>query len=256
MESFGAQLKQERERKGVTLEDISLTTKIGTRMLRACTRRKDTSISFPAAFSTRVSSAPMRAVWVWIEELPSYRRLSNRDWSHPVRPRNPRTTRPRSSSPHRENSQNPATAGLPWGTFAVVLLIVALGFAGWGFYSPRIRKRGQRFSRARAERHRRQPSQHCAGRDRQNNHSPSRSPLSPEDSTARHFETDRTTSCHRHAEPADCIPGRQPSTTNFGRKPAAAGCAVKRTVTAGNQGARGLLALHLGRWRNNLTRTL
>ena len=35
MASFGAQLKQERERKGVTLEDISLTTKIGTRMLRA-----------------------------------------------------------------------------------------------------------------------------------------------------------------------------------------------------------------------------
>ena len=35
MSSFGAQLKEEREKQGVTLEDISLTTKIGTRMLRA-----------------------------------------------------------------------------------------------------------------------------------------------------------------------------------------------------------------------------
>jgi cytoskeleton protein RodZ len=31
--------------------------------------------------------------------------------------------------------QDNATAGLPWGTFAVVLLIVALAFAGWGFFS-------------------------------------------------------------------------------------------------------------------------
>ena len=35
MSSFGAQLRQERERQGISLEDISLTTKIGTRMLRA-----------------------------------------------------------------------------------------------------------------------------------------------------------------------------------------------------------------------------
>ena len=35
MATFGAQLKQERERQGVTLEEISLSTKIGTRMLRA-----------------------------------------------------------------------------------------------------------------------------------------------------------------------------------------------------------------------------
>src|ERR1700674_2315399 len=33
--SFGAQLKKEREKQGVTLEDIALSTKIGTRMLRA-----------------------------------------------------------------------------------------------------------------------------------------------------------------------------------------------------------------------------
>ena len=35
MASFGVQLKQEREKQSVTLDDISLSTKISTRMLRA-----------------------------------------------------------------------------------------------------------------------------------------------------------------------------------------------------------------------------
>ena len=35
MGSFGDRLKKEREHRGVTLEDISLNTKIGTRLLRA-----------------------------------------------------------------------------------------------------------------------------------------------------------------------------------------------------------------------------
>src|SRR6266568_8901882 len=35
VESFGARLKREREKKGITLDDISLSTKIGTRLLHA-----------------------------------------------------------------------------------------------------------------------------------------------------------------------------------------------------------------------------
>src|SRR5215469_4786449 len=35
MASFGERLKKEREQKGISLEDISLETKIGTRLLRA-----------------------------------------------------------------------------------------------------------------------------------------------------------------------------------------------------------------------------
>ena len=33
--SFGDRLKREREQRGITLDDISLSTKIGTRLLRA-----------------------------------------------------------------------------------------------------------------------------------------------------------------------------------------------------------------------------
>jgi cytoskeleton protein RodZ len=35
VESLGARFKQERERKGITLDDVALSTKIGTRMLQA-----------------------------------------------------------------------------------------------------------------------------------------------------------------------------------------------------------------------------
>src|SRR5215831_10736434 len=35
MGSFGDRLKKEREQRGITLDDISLSTKIGTRLLRA-----------------------------------------------------------------------------------------------------------------------------------------------------------------------------------------------------------------------------
>src|SRR5215831_710121 len=40
MGSFGDRLKKEREQRGITLDDISLNTKIGTRLLRALEEEK------------------------------------------------------------------------------------------------------------------------------------------------------------------------------------------------------------------------
>src|SRR6266481_6432726 len=40
MGTFGDRLKKEREQRGISLDDISLTTKIGTRMLRALEEEK------------------------------------------------------------------------------------------------------------------------------------------------------------------------------------------------------------------------
>src|ERR1700757_3508611 len=40
MGSFGDRLKKEREERSITLDDIALTTKIGTRMLRALEEEK------------------------------------------------------------------------------------------------------------------------------------------------------------------------------------------------------------------------
>jgi cytoskeletal protein RodZ len=128
--SFGAQLKQERERKGVTLEDISLTTKIGTRMLRALEEEHFDQLpggifnkGFIRAYARCVGMDEEQAIADYLVAtgaIPSVKKSEN-DQAPILEP------------PSRE--ENPATAGLPWGTFAVVLLIVALGFAAWGFYS-------------------------------------------------------------------------------------------------------------------------
>jgi cytoskeleton protein RodZ len=128
--SFGAQLKQERERKGVTLEDISLTTKIGTRMLRALEEGHFDQLpggifnkGFIRAYARCVGMDEEQAIADYLVAAgvtPSAKKSENDE-------------APILEPPSRE--ENPATAGLPWGTFAVVLLIVALGFAGWGFYS-------------------------------------------------------------------------------------------------------------------------
>jgi len=128
--SFGAQLRQERERKGVTLEDISLTTKIGTRMLRALEEEHFDQLpggifnkGFIRAYARCLGMDEEQAIADYLVATgaaPSAKKSEN-DQAPILEP------------PSRE--ENPATAGLPWGTFAVVLLIVALGFAAWGFYS-------------------------------------------------------------------------------------------------------------------------
>ena len=130
MASFGAQLKQERERKGVTLEDISLTTKIGTRMLRALEEEHFDQLpggifnkGFIRAYARCLGMDEEQAIADYLVATGATlsARKSENDEAPILEP------------PSRE--ENPATAGLPWGTFAVVLLIVALGFAAWGFYS-------------------------------------------------------------------------------------------------------------------------
>jgi len=128
--SFGAQLKQERERKGVTLEDISLTTKIGTRMLRALEEEHFDQLpggifnkGFIRAYARCLGMDEEQAIADYLVATgatPSAKKSENEQ-------------APILEPPSRE--ENPTTAGLPWGTFAVVLLIVALGFAAWGFYS-------------------------------------------------------------------------------------------------------------------------
>ena len=53
MGSFGDRLRKEREQRGITLDDISLNTKIGTRLLRALEEEKFDQL--PAASSIKDS---------------------------------------------------------------------------------------------------------------------------------------------------------------------------------------------------------
>jgi len=61
MGSFGQRLQREREMRGITLEEIATSTKIGTRSLRAL--EEEDFDQLPAASSTRVSCAPTRSTW-------------------------------------------------------------------------------------------------------------------------------------------------------------------------------------------------
>jgi cytoskeleton protein RodZ len=140
--SFGAQLKREREKQGVTLEDISLTTKIGTRMLRALEEEHFDQLpggifnkGFIRAYARCLGMDEDQAVADYLAATgasPAAKKFDNDDQTpvlSPVLEPQPR--------------ENKDAAGLPWGTFAVVLLIVALGFAGWGFYSRESQKETQ-----------------------------------------------------------------------------------------------------------------
>lgn len=130
MATFGAQLKQQREKQGVTLEEISLSTKIGTRMLRALEEEHFDQLpggifnkGFIRAYARCLGIDEDQAVADYLAATgatPLAKKSEINDQAPILDP-----------PPRDEN----AAAGLPWGTFAVLLLIIALGFAAWGFYS-------------------------------------------------------------------------------------------------------------------------
>jgi cytoskeleton protein RodZ len=130
--SFGAQLKKEREKQGVTLEEISVSTKIGTRMLRALEEEHFDQLpggifnkGFIRAYARCLHMDEEQAIADYLAATgasPLANNSENNDAQAPIL-----------DPPSRE--PNDAATSLPWSTFAVVLLIIALGFAAWGFYS-------------------------------------------------------------------------------------------------------------------------
>ena len=128
MASFGAQLRQEREKQGITLEEISLSTKIGTRMLRALEEEHFDQLpggifnkGFIRAYARCLHMDEEQAIADYLAATsPPAKKSDNNDQPPLLEP------------PSREPD---AGSGPPWGSFAVALLIVALGFAAWGFYS-------------------------------------------------------------------------------------------------------------------------
>jgi cytoskeleton protein RodZ len=127
--SFGMRLKQEREKQKVTLDDISLSTKISTRMLRALEEEHFDQLpggifnkGFIRAYARCLGMDEEQTIADYLATISPPGKNSEHDDQAPIL-----------EPPPRE--QNPAAAGLPWGMFAVAILIVALGFAAWGFYS-------------------------------------------------------------------------------------------------------------------------
>jgi cytoskeleton protein RodZ len=131
VESFGARLKREREQRKVSLDDIAVSTKIGTRFLLALEEEHFDQLpggifnkSFVRAYARHLGIDEAQAIADYVaasgtslpetkpEEAPELAVLAVRA------------------------QETPSNADrIPWGVFAIVLLVVAFGFALWGFHS-------------------------------------------------------------------------------------------------------------------------
>jgi cytoskeleton protein RodZ len=138
--SFGEKLKKEREKRKITLEEISASTKIGARMLQALEEDKFNQLpggifnkGFVRAYARSVGMDEDQTVADYLQASgdappPRAETVSHEDGAHA-----------HGVHDKRENvAQLEASAGapsrqLPWGLFAAVLLVVALALSLWSY---------------------------------------------------------------------------------------------------------------------------
>lgn len=138
MESLGARLKREREQRKITLDEISLSTKIGTRFLIAIEEEHFDQLP-GGIFNKGFVKAYARSVGVNEAEAVAEYELA----TTPVTPEIQSDTTlaaiaASATTPSGFPNEDPGDGGLsrvPWEWFAIALLVIAFGFAIWGFYS-------------------------------------------------------------------------------------------------------------------------
>jgi cytoskeleton protein RodZ len=134
VESFGARLKREREQRKITLDDISVATKIGTRFLAALEEERFDQLpggifnkGFVRAYARHLGIDENQAIADFVAA------------SAPSVPESPPEDTPvlAAMAVRMPESKRKSRGddGIPWGVVAVVLLIMAFGFALWGFHS-------------------------------------------------------------------------------------------------------------------------
>jgi len=138
--SFGEKLKLEREKRKITLEQISASTKIGTRMLQALEEDKFNQLP-GGIFNKGFVRAYSRCVGLDEDQTVADYLQASGD-AHPASAELEfREDGSREEDSARKNEENlsrlEASAGraparqLPWGAFAAVLLLVALALSLW-----------------------------------------------------------------------------------------------------------------------------
>jgi cytoskeleton protein RodZ len=134
VESFGARLKREREQRKITLDDVSVSTKIATKFIVALEEEHFDQLpggifnkGFVRAYARHLGIDENQAIADFVaasapslpeipcEETPVLAAMAVRV--------------PESKKKSRSND------GIPWGMVAAGLLILAFGFALWGFHS-------------------------------------------------------------------------------------------------------------------------
>src|SRR5208282_6615881 len=125
--SFGEKLKQEREKRKITLEQISTSTKIGTRMLQALEEDKFNQLP-GGIFNKGFVRAYSR--FVGLDEDQTVAEYLEASGDAPLIPIEPESLEEEASeieeTVSRKTSDTAPARQLPWGWFAAVLLVVAL----------------------------------------------------------------------------------------------------------------------------------
>ena len=125
MPSFGEKLKREREKRSITLEQISLSTKISTRMLRALEEDRFNQLpggifnkGFVRAYASHLGLDEDQTVAEYLEASGD---------APPVQPELPADESVR----RVEAGADVPSRQLPWGAFAAILLLAALALSIW-----------------------------------------------------------------------------------------------------------------------------
>jgi cytoskeleton protein RodZ len=131
VESLGARFKRERERQGMTLDDVALATKIGTRMLQAI--EQDEFNRLPGGiFNKGFIRSYARHLGLDEEQaLADYLAATG----GPPAEKAPEVLIAEIAARAEESREDTRSRGeisIPWGKLAIVLLVVALGLVLWG----------------------------------------------------------------------------------------------------------------------------
>lgn len=134
MPSFGEKLRLEREKRKITLEQISSSTKIGTRMLQALEEGKFNQLpggifnkGFVRAYARTLGLDEEQTIADYLEASGDAPQVRTEPDDH-----EPRVNAAREPQNARlEIRAEVASRQLPWGIFAIVLLIIALALSLW-----------------------------------------------------------------------------------------------------------------------------
>jgi len=136
--SFGEKLKKEREKRKISLEQISLSTKIGTRMLQALEEDKFNQLpggifnkGFVRAYARCVGLDEDQTVAEYLQASGDAPPVSTEIATREGDTRNPSARERAERTGRVEVVPETPSRPLPWGAFAAALLAIALALSFW-----------------------------------------------------------------------------------------------------------------------------
>src|SRR5208337_2167504 len=136
--SFGEKLKSEREKRKISLEQISSSTKIGTRMLQALEEDKFNQLpggifnkGFVRAYARVVGLDEEQTVVEYLQASGDAPLVRNEPGGHEALSQEDRARENQQNAHRLEAISDSPARPLPWGLFAALLLAVALALSFW-----------------------------------------------------------------------------------------------------------------------------